>query len=197
MTPQRLKILNDYDFAELDEFDAMDDFGSLDDFGADELDELSNALASNPAKPQLPCQVFTSWVDGPRSVSHLRPQDPVAAKSNDDFFLVIDESHEVGGTNLGPSPQEVVLAALNTFVVNTFAEGCQTHGIRLEKVEVTSSGKLDLRGFFGLNQATSLDYKSLNWTLAVKGDATFEEFQQVLKTSFGIAPNAWNLVVMF
>ncbi|MEL6319344.1 MAG: hypothetical protein AAFQ57_01665 [Cyanobacteria bacterium J06626_14] len=201
MTSQRLNILDDFDFADLDDFGALDDFGTLDDFDVAALDDLADGftgtMSPKATKKQLPCQVFTSWVDGPRSISHIKAADSYQRDSKEDFFLLIDESEAVGGSNLGPNPQSVMQAALNTFVVQTFTEGCRRYGIRLEKVEVTSTGKLNLWDFFRLNENSSLDYKSLSWTLAVKGDATLEEFQQVLESTFGVSPGAWNLVIMF
>ncbi len=198
---QRLNILDDFDFADLDDAGSLDDFGTLDDFDAAVLDELSDEFTgtADPMTPvkQPASQVFTSWVDGPRSISHIKAEDSYQCDSSEDFFLLIDGSEAVGGSNLGPNPQSVMQAALNTFVVKTFTEVCRHHGIHLEKVEVTSTGKLDLRDFFQLNQKSSLDYTSLNWTLAVKGDATLEEFQQILRTAFGVTPADWNLVVVF
>lgn len=197
MTSPRLNILDDFDFADLDEPGALDGFGSLDDFGAKELDELSEAIAAQSQSEQSPCQVFTSWVDGPRSISHMKLSESTEQTCSQDFFLVIDEPEEVGGNNLGPNPQEVVLAALNAFLVRTFTQGCTSQGIHLEKVEVASSGQLDLRSFFGLSGNMSPVHKFLNWTLTVKGDATLEEFQQIFEVTLGFPPTAWNLVVIF
>ena len=197
MTPRRLNTWDDFDFADLDEPGSVDNCGSLDDFGAQDLDEFSQAIAPQAEEEQNLCQVFTSWVDGPRSISHMKLLEPDEQSCNQDFFLVIDEAEEVGGHNLGPNPQEVMLAALNAFLVRTFTQGCTTQGIHLEKVEVASSGQLDLRSFFGLSGKTSPAHKFLNWTLTVKGDATLEEFQQIFEATLGVPPTAWNLVVMF
>lgn len=94
---------------------------------------------------------------------------------------------------MGPNPQEVLLAALNACLIATFVDLCSLQGIKLEKVEIISTGKLDLRGFFKLDETIPAGYQSLNWTLKVKGNATPEQFQQVYEATISASPNFWNL----
>ncbi len=66
------------------------------------------------------------------------------------FTLAVDEPSALGGANTGPTPVELVLAALGTcqeiiYVIYAALEGVELRGVR---IEVT--GELDPRGVFGV-----------------------------------------------
>lgn len=158
-----------------------------------ELQELIDAVSQDASQGQLAFQATTSWVDGPRSVTRVKSFEWAGQSYARDFTLTIDEPEEIGGTNMGPNPQEVLLSALNACLLATFVELCSMQGIELEKVEITSTGKLDLRGFFKLDETVPAGYQDLCWTLKVKGNATPEQFQQVYEATISMSPNFWNL----
>lgn len=158
-----------------------------------ELQELINAVSQDASQGQLAFQASTSWVDGTRSVTQIKSFEWAGQAYARDFTLTIDEPEEIGGTNMGPNPQEVLLAALNACILATFVDLCSIQGIVLEKVEITSTGKLDLRGFFKLDETVPAGYHALRWTLKVKGNATPEQFQQVYEATLSASPNVWNL----
>ncbi|WP_158535128.1 OsmC family protein [Acaryochloris thomasi] len=166
---------------------------TLNGFDLNELEELSGAIATNPLQAKLTFQVSSAWVDGPRSISHVKSFDWGSETYDRDFTLVIDEPKEIGGSNLGPNPQEVLLSAINSCILATFTELCTAYGIRLEKAEIKSSGYLDLRGFFGLDPSIVPGCQSLYWTLIVKGDATAKQFQEIYEMTLMASPNLWNM----
>lgn len=66
------------------------------------------------------------------------------------FELTMDEPISLGGSNRGPNPVEVVLAALGTCQEIVFAVYAAALGIQLDQVEVLVEGDIDSRGFFGV-----------------------------------------------
>ena len=158
-----------------------------------ELQELITAVSQDASQAQLAFQTTTSWVDGARSVTRVKSFEWAGQTYARDFTLTIDEPEELGGTNMGPNPQEVLLSALNACLIATFVSVCSMQGIELEKVEITSIGKLDLRGFFQLDATVPAGYQDLRWTLQVKGNATPEQFQHVYEATISASPNFWNL----
>ncbi|WNZ21795.1 OsmC family protein [Leptolyngbya sp. NK1-12] len=157
------------------------------------LQELIDSVAQDANQGQLAFQATTAWVDGTRSQTQIKSFEWAGQSYARDFTLTIDEPEEWGGTNMGPNPQEVLLSALNACLMATFVNLCSMQGIKLEKVEITSIGKLDLRGFFGLDETISAGYQDLSWQLNVKGNATPEQFQQVYEATMAASPNLWNL----
>lgn len=158
-----------------------------------EVPELVAAISQDVSQAQLAFQATTSWIDGARSVSQVKSFEWAGHSYSRDFTLTIDEPEELGGTNMGPNPQEVLLSALNACLIATFVSICSSHGIQLEKVEITSVGKLDLRGFLQLDNTVPTGYQALHWVLQVKGNATPEQFQQMYEATIAASPNFWNL----
>ncbi len=62
----------------------------------------------------------------------------------------VDEPPSLGGTDQGPNPVELVLAALGTCQEIVYAAYAAVLGIQLEELEITVRGPLDPRGFFGV-----------------------------------------------
>lgn len=159
-----------------------------------EVQEMVGAIIQDANQAKLTFQVSTAWMDGQRSLSRVKAFEWAGQSYNRSYTLTIDEPEELGGTDLGPNPQEVLLAALNACIVATFVGIATMHGIQLEKVEVTSTGRLDLRGFFKLDESVQAGYQDLNWAIVVKGDATPEQLQEVYQAAVAASPNLWNLM---
>ncbi|NJR49001.1 MAG: OsmC family protein [Leptolyngbyaceae cyanobacterium CSU_1_3] len=158
-----------------------------------EVQELLAAVVEDANQGQLAFQATTSWVNGVRSVTRVKSLEWAGQSYDRDFTLTIDEPEELGGTNLGPNPQEVLLSALNACLIATFVSLCSMHSIALEKLEITSTGQLNLRGFFQLDATVFPGYQDLHWILTVKGNATPEQFQQIYEAALKASPNVWNL----
>jgi uncharacterized OsmC-like protein len=162
-------------------------------FAPSGLDDLIEAIKQDATQAQLAFHATTSWVDGTRSVTRMKSFDWANQAYARDFTLTIDEPEELGGTNMGPNPQEVLLAAVNSCIMATFVEFCSVAGIILEKVEISSTGTLDVRGMLKLDEAVQAGYQDLCWTLKVKGNATPEQFQQMYDATISSSPNFWNM----
>lgn len=59
--------------------------------------------------------------------------------------LVVDEPPDLGGSDAGPNPVELVLAALGTCQEITYRAYATTLGIPLERVSVNLTGTIDLK----------------------------------------------------
>jgi uncharacterized OsmC-like protein len=158
-----------------------------------EVNELVAAVSQDANQGQMAFHATTTWVQGVRSISRIKSLDWAGQSYDRDFTLTIDEPEELGGTNLGPNPQEVLLSALNACLLATFVDICSLQGIELEQVEISSTGKLNLRGFLKLDAAIPAGYQDLHWILKVKGNATATQFQQVYDAALSASPNVWNL----
>ena len=66
------------------------------------------------------------------------------------FTIDVDEPPALGGTDQGPNPVELVLAALGTCEEIVYAAYAAVLGIPLDSVGVTVRGTLDPRGLFGV-----------------------------------------------
>lgn len=173
---------------------------TLQDFSYQDLEALAQSLTVPPpapgqAPPRPVTQVSTAWLEQQRCLTCLRPLSSEERFFPEEFSLVIDGA--AAPHRAEPTAQEVMLAALNAFIVQAFTSDCLRQGIRLERVEVSSNGYLDLKAFITKTPRSQPDPGNINWTLTVQGDATPEKFQQIFARVFDNTPSAWSLVVMF
>lgn len=94
------------------------------------------------------------------------------------FKITIDEPEEMGGTNTGMSPVEVLLCALGScqsIVATAFAEA---NGINLESFHVELEGDLDPDGFMGLNDDVRNGFQEIRYSMHFKADNSQEELEK-------------------
>ena len=82
------------------------------------------------------------------------------------------EPLEIGGGNAYANPQEYLLAALNACMIVGYTALCALQGIALEKLEITTEGDIDLRGFFGLDPAVPAGYRELQSRVVISADGS-------------------------
>jgi hypothetical protein len=70
-------------------------------------------------------------------------------------------------------------APLNACIMVGYVAGAAVNGITLSKVEIETSGQLDLRGFLGGDQNVKPGYESIQYTVKIRGNGTAEQFRQI------------------
>lgn len=103
------------------------------------ITHLKHAVSANPAAAKAVFRATTvSAADGFSTESTVRG-----------FAVRLDEPPELGGTDTGPNPVEAVLAALGSCQAIVYRAYANALGLRIDRVEVETSGHLDIRGFLG------------------------------------------------
>ena len=159
----------------------------------DALKQVMGEVSKEPAKGSVKFRVLTSWKGQTKSETLVEGYQLAGQDIKRSFKFSIDEPVELLGENTAPNPQEVLMAALNACVMNTYVIAAAMKGVKLEKVEIETEGELDLRGFLGIDKTIKPGYEELNYTVRIKGDATqekFDEIHQLVKTT---SPNYWNI----
>jgi putative redox protein len=100
-------------------------------------------------------------VDGLRSETKIRQ-----------FSVTVDEPPSLGGTDAGPNPVELVLAALATCQEITYRAYATALGIPLESVSVKLEGSLDLRGFFAVKDDVRAGFSEVRGVVDLKSSAS-------------------------
>lgn len=96
-----------------------------------------------------------------------------------DHALTIDEPTTIGGSDMGPSPVEVVLAALGSCQEITYRAYATAMGIKLDKVSVEMEGDIDFRGFFAVDDTVRPGYENIRAVVKITSDASAEQLQQL------------------
>jgi uncharacterized OsmC-like protein len=94
--------------------------------------------------------------------------------------FTIDEPPTLGGTDKGANPVEHLLAALGGCQVISFQVWADQLGIRLDDVDVTLTGELDLRGFLGLDDTVRPGFSVIDVSVQLSGPDTAGRYQELI-----------------
>ena len=159
----------------------------------DDLTTLIENVKQNPREGLTHWKVTSAW----QNRTHMRARIEsfiIGGKTvNRPFTIDIDEPAELGGGNAHPNPQEHLIAALNACMMVGYVALCALHGIALEKLDIETEGDIDLRGFFGLDDTVTPGYRSLSYTVRIKGDASEEQFTKIHEMVMATSPNYYNI----
>jgi putative redox protein len=93
--------------------------------------------------------------------------------------LVVDEPQALGGSDAGPNPVELILAALGTCQEITYRAYATALGIPLDHVAVKLVGEIDLKGFFAVDDAVRPGYRRISGTVQLRSSASDEELEKL------------------
>jgi uncharacterized OsmC-like protein len=161
-----------------------------------DLDALADAMRqieADPAKGKVGFQVKSAWMGQTRSRATVDSYMMGGEKICRRFAIDIDEPLELLGENSAPNPQEMLMAAFNACIMVGYVAGAAVNGIRLESVEIETSGELDLRGFLGMDAAVPPGYEMISYVVRLKGDGTPEQFRGIHETVMRTSPNYFNI----
>jgi uncharacterized OsmC-like protein len=161
-----------------------------------DLDALGDAMReieADPAKGKVGFQVKSAWMGQTRSRATVDSYMMGGEKICRRFAIDIDEPLELLGENSAPNPQEMLMAAFNACIMVGYVAGAAVNGVRLESVEIETSGELDLRGFLGLDASVPPGYERISYVVRMKGDGTPEQFREIHETVMRTSPNYFNI----
>ena len=159
----------------------------------DDLFALIEDVKRDAAKGTTNWHVTTTWQGQTRSRAQVDGFEIGGQQVPRRFSIDIDEPCEIGGTNRFANPQEHLLAALNACVMVGYVAQCAVRGIRLDSLEIETDGKIDLRGFLGLDPTVPPGYESLSYKVRIKGSGTKEQFAEIHQAVMATSPNFHNV----
>jgi uncharacterized OsmC-like protein len=159
----------------------------------DALQGVIQEISKDPAKAQVGFRVKSQWRGQTRSEAVVESYQLAGQEIPRSFRMAIDEPLELLGQNTAPNPQEMLMAALNACVMVGYVAGAAVNGITLEKLEIETSGELDLRGFLGLDENVKPGYDSIRYVVRMKGNGTPEQFQAIHENVMKTSPNYFNI----
>lgn len=130
--------------------------------------------AEETAQPQrIRPQVRTTLVAGTAT--------QVSVQAGEHAFI-IDEPTSEGGTDLGASPVEHLLAALGACQVITFQVWADKLDLKIDELDIAVAGDLDLRGFFGLDANVRPGFDSIDVQVQLSGPEPSERYEELVRT---------------
>lgn len=156
----------------------------------DALGVIAANARSKPDQATLGFGVTTRWTGQMRSEGSAKPIKLGNGQTiNRHFKIAADEPEEILGTDEAPTPQELLLAALNACMTVRYVEGASIRGINLTKLEIETEGTLDLRGLFQLSDMIPPGYPAIKYVVRISGDGTLKQFEEIHAEVQQVSPN--------
>lgn len=145
-----------------------------------ELSKKAEALKKQPELAGFKFHVTNRWYDCGHSRTTVKSFHGVGEEHNHTkaFELVADEPPLLLGEDKGANPVEHLLHALAACLTASMVYHAAVRGIRIEEVESTLEGDLDVRGFMGLANDVRRGYQNIRVTFNVKSDAPVEKLRE-------------------
>jgi uncharacterized OsmC-like protein len=159
----------------------------------DAVHTLIDDVDGDPANGMTHWRVASAWQRGTHSRAQVDGFAIGGANVARRFVIDMDEPLEIGGGNAYANPQEYLLAALNACMIVGYTALCALQGIALEKLEITTEGDIDLRGFFGLDPAVPAGYRELQSRVVISADGSEEQLRKIHEMVLATSPNFHNI----
>jgi uncharacterized OsmC-like protein len=159
----------------------------------DDLVALRARVEQDPSKGKTTWRVTTTWQGQTRSRADVSGFGIGGEEVPRRFSFDIDEPYELGGSNAFANPQEYLLAALNACMTVGYVAQCAIRGITLTHLAIETEGEIDLRGFLGIDPTVPPGYKSLRYTVRIRGDGTEAQFAEIHEAVMATSPNVYNI----
>lgn len=134
----------------------------------DVINDTQQVYRDDPAKAKMVFKTSSSLDGRFRSEVTIR-----------EHSLTIDEPTSIGGTDLGPSPVEVILAALGSCQEITYRAFAAAMGIELDNVAVELEGDIDFRGFFAVDETVRAGFGDIRAIVKIESQASVADLERL------------------
>lgn len=159
----------------------------------DALGEVIRDIERDPAKALVEFRVTSKWQGQTRSRAKVDSYTIGGKLIERSFAIDVDEPFELLGENTAPNPQEMLMTAFNACIMVGYVAGAAVKGIKLDRITIETKGRLDLRGFLGIDEAVPPGYETIHYVVRIKGQGTPAQFREIHETVMRTSPNYFNL----
>jgi uncharacterized OsmC-like protein len=167
--------------------------GTVNGLDVDALHGVIDEIKKDPSKGIVEFKVKTGWKGQTRSETAVESYKLAGKEIKRRFTINADEPIELLGENTSANPQELLMAALNACITVGYVAGAAVNGISLSRLEIETTGRLDLRGFLGLDPKIKPGYESLQYVVRIAGNGTPEQFKEIHENVIKTSPNYFNV----
>jgi uncharacterized OsmC-like protein len=144
-----------------------------------------NAVGAQPELARFQFRAKSRWIAGTHSQSTMHGFSGAGGEHTHIAPYRADSDHPqvLCGADAGPSPVEWVLHALASCLTAGIANVAAARGVKLNKVESTVEGDIDLRGILGLSKEVRNGYQAIRVSFEIDGDASPDQLEQIVAQS--------------
>ena len=147
------------------------------------LFQTVGAIQANPSIADFNFRAKGKWINGGHNSTTINDFYGACQthSRSQPFVFEKDEPPVLLGEDNGANPVEYALAALNGCLTTSLIYHAAAKGIKIDEVESTLSGDLDLHGFLGLSENVRNGYEKIEVTFKIKSDASEEKLRELVE----------------
>jgi len=125
------------------------------------------------------------WLSGTHSQVRIADFFGAGAAQARPVPHVLDGDHPtvLCGTDNGPTPVELLLAALSACITAGIGNIAAMRQVKLEAAETTVEGDIDFQGIFGMDETVRNGFGGIRATFRIKGDAPADVLEKIVAQS--------------
>jgi uncharacterized OsmC-like protein len=143
------------------------------------------ALTAAPEAAQFQWRATCEWVRGTHSRSTISDFSGLGQEHahRELFSVEADHPQVFASEDNGPTPPEIVLAALASCLTAGVATVATQRGVQLNSVSATVEAGMDLQGILGIDGDVRNGFDSINVTYKIDADAPHEDIEAIVAQS--------------
>ncbi|MGF1469012.1 MAG: OsmC family protein [Sandaracinaceae bacterium] len=144
-----------------------------------------DAVRAQPELAAFQWRASNRWIKGTHSRTTIEGFTGAGGDHQHatEFSYDVDHPPVLVGDDQGPTPVELLLAALASCLTAGIANVASARGINLTEVESRVEGDIDLQGILGLSDEVRNGYQALRVSFRIRGDAEADKLRQVVEQS--------------
>ncbi len=157
----------------------------------DQLVGTISAIKQTPSIAKFNFRSSTTWKGGAKAASTIKSfygAGQEDASRTESFNLALDEPPVLLGQNTAPNAVEAVLHALAGCMTVSFIYPAAAQGIKVESLEYSMEGDVDLHGFLNLSTEVRPGLQNVRVKAKVKADAPRAKIQELLEYASKTSP---------
>jgi uncharacterized OsmC-like protein len=143
------------------------------------------AVAGKPELGAFTFRANSRWLSGTHSQSTSAGFHGAGQEHDHQHMTTVDIDHPavLVGTDEGPTPVEYLLYGLAGCLTAGIANVASARGVKLNSVEATVEGDIDLRAIFGITDEVRNGYQAMRVSFRIDAEAPDEKVRQIVAQS--------------
>ena len=144
-----------------------------------------DAVGGQPELAKFQFRASNRWQEGTYSITRIESFSGAGGEHEhkSQFEYGGDHPAVLVGADRGPTPVEFLLHGLASCLTAGIGNIAAARGVKLESVESTIEGDINLLGLLGLSDEVRNGYQQLRVNFKIKGDAPADKLEKIVQQS--------------